>query len=289
MAKKWIKRVLIFLVLLLVFHVVISFIYPGVAKLKKQNPRTTAFMEYRQDEWRKQGRSIKIRQYWVPLSRISPYAVKAAIIAEDDKFWSHEGFDFVAMQKALEKDLKKRKLKAGGSTISQQLAKNLYLSPSKNPIRKLREAIFTWRIERNLSKRRIIELYLNVAEWGEGIFGIEAAARHYFEKGAVSLTAQEAARLAAVLPNPRRFNPTGSGRFVTGRAERIYQIMVRRGIAIPEYEELMAEPAEPIVIDAPAIVDVPEPGADQGEGGSATVPDKPAVGERPNDKANTGE
>lgn len=289
MAKKLIKRAAILLGLLLVLHVVVSFIYPGVAKLKRQNPSMTAFMEYRQDEWRKQGKRIKIRQYWVPLSRISPYAVKAVIIAEDDKFWSHEGFDFVAMQKALEKDLKKRKLKAGGSTISQQLAKNLYLSPSKDPIRKLREAIFTWRIERSLSKRRIIELYLNVAEWGEGIFGIEAAARRYFGKGAVSLTAQEAARLAAVLPNPRRFNPTGSSRLVTGRAERIYQIMVRRGIVIPEYEELMAEPAEPVVMDAPVVINAPEPGADQEEDGSATVPDEPDVGGQPNDEANADE
>ena len=121
------------------------------------------------------------------MTRISPYVIKAVLIAEDDKFWSHEGFDFEAIQKAMEKDLKARRFKVGGSTISQQLAKNLYLTPSKNVLRKVKEAILTWRIERNLTKKRIIELYLNLVEWGEGIFGIEAAARHYFGKSAAAL------------------------------------------------------------------------------------------------------
>ena len=161
------------------------------------------------------------------------------IIAEDDHFWSHEGFDFNAMQKALEKDIKKKKFQVGGSTISQQLAKNLYLSPAKVPIRKIKEAILTWRIERQLSKRRIIELYLNVAEWGNGIFGIELAAQTNFGKHAANLTAREAATLAAVLPNPRRYKPNGTSRYVEGQSERIYQIMVRRGIVIPEYDDVI--------------------------------------------------
>ena len=114
----------------------------------------------------KKGKKYTIRQRWVPLSRISPYLIKAVLIAEDDKFWSHEGFDYEAMQKAIEKDIKAKKFKLGGSTISQQLAKNLYLSPSKNPVRKIKEAIITWRMEKVLSKKRILELYLNVAEWG---------------------------------------------------------------------------------------------------------------------------
>jgi monofunctional biosynthetic peptidoglycan transglycosylase len=196
-------------------------------------------MEYREDIWQAKGIKKKISTSWVPLSRISPYVVKAVIIAEDDKFWSHEGFDFEAMQKALEKDIKKKTFKAGGSTISQQLAKNLYLSPAKNPIRKIKEAILTWRIERQLSKRRIMELYLNVAEWGDGMFGIGAAARRYYGKSAGSLGAREAAELAAALPNPRRFNPDINSRYATSRAERIYQIMVRRGIVIEEYNEVI--------------------------------------------------
>jgi len=220
------------------------FVYPDVSKLKKSSLKKTAFMEYREQEWEKRGKKKKIIRQWVPLSQISPYVIKAVIIAEDDKFWSHEGFDFGAIQKAIEKDIKKRKFKFGGSTISQQLAKNLYLSPSKNPVRKIKEAIITWRMENHLSKKRIIELYLNVAEWGEGVFGIEAAARHYYGKPASALTAKEAARLASVLPNPRKFDPTGESKFVEGRSDRIYQIMVRRGIVIPEYEEVMSEPAQ---------------------------------------------
>jgi monofunctional biosynthetic peptidoglycan transglycosylase len=222
--------------------IAIYFFYPDVSWMKKHNPKYTAFMEYRMEEWQDKGKKIKIRQKWVPLNRVSPYVAKAIIIAEDDKFWSHEGFDFEAMQKAIEKDLKKKKFKAGGSTISQQLAKNLYLSPSKNPIRKIKEAILTWRIENNLSKRRIIELYVNVVEWGEGIFGIEAAAQRYFGKSAAALSAYEAARLAAVLPNPRRYNAAGDSRYVEKQANLIYRIMIKRGIVIPEYEEMMAQP-----------------------------------------------
>lgn len=198
-------------------------------------------MEYREKEWKEKGRKIKIRQQWVLLSAISPYLVKAVLIAEDDKFWRHEGFDYEALQKAVEKDIKARKFKLGGSTISQQLAKNLYLSPAKNPLRKIAEAAITWRMEKALSKKRILELYLNVVEWGEGIFGIEAAAGHYFNKHASGLTAEEAARLAAVLPNPRKYNPTGNQRYVVNRSTLIYSIMVRRGIVIPEYDEVSGE------------------------------------------------
>ena len=181
-------------------------------------------------------------QIWVPYRAISPYLIKAVLIGEDDKFWHHEGFDYEAMEKAVEKDIKAGRFKLGGSTITQQLAKNLYLSPSKNPIRKIREAIITWRLERALTKRRILEIYLNIAEWGpKGIFGIEAAARHYYGKHASELGPEEAARLAAVLPNPRRFNPLGDSRYVRYRSNLIYRIMVRRGIVVPEYEEAGGE------------------------------------------------
>jgi len=196
-------------------------------------------MEYRERQGLEEGQALRIRQTWVPLKRISAYLVKAVIIAEDDKFWSHEGFDFEAIQKAIEKDLEAKKFKWGASTISQQLAKNLYLTPSKNPVRKLKEAILTWRIEQALSKKRIIELYLNCVEWGEGIFGAEAAARHYFGKGAAALGAEEAARLAVVLPNPLKWNPVGNSRFVLNRSRIIQNIMIRRGILIPVYEEVM--------------------------------------------------
>jgi monofunctional biosynthetic peptidoglycan transglycosylase len=210
------------------------FIFPDVSRLKKENPQKTSFMEYREKEWQQQGKNIKIKQIWTPLNRISPYLIKAVLIAEDDKFWRHEGFDFEAIQKAIERDIKERKLKFGGSTISQQLAKNLYLTPSKNPARKIKEAILTWRLEKNLSKKRILEVYLNVAEWGEGIFGIESASRHYFGKPASELTAEEASRLAAVLPNPRKYNPAAPSSYVQNRSRHIYNIMVKRGIVIED-------------------------------------------------------
>ncbi len=226
-------------------YIASAFFYDNVAELQKKNPTKTAFMAHREAEWEFKGlKNKKIYQVWVPLSKISPYAAKAVLIAEDDKFYSHEGFDFEAMQKALEKDIKLGKFKYGGSTISQQLAKNLFLSPSKNPLRKAKEVILTWRIENNLSKRRILEIYLNVAEWGDGIFGIEAASRHYYGKSAAELTPMEAARLAVVLPNPLKLNPTGTSKYVEKRAEIVYGIMVRRGIVIEEYEDIMKAPAD---------------------------------------------
>jgi monofunctional glycosyltransferase len=233
--RKFSFAALAVMIAFIAFH----FVYPDVSKLQKVNPQKTAFMEYREKEWAREGKKYKVQQIWVPYKAISPYLVKAVLIGEDDKFWQHEGFDYEAMQKAMEKDIRAKKFKLGGSTISQQLAKNLYLSPSKNPVRKLREAIITWKIERVISKRRILEIYLNIAEWGDrGIFGIESAARHYYGKSASALGPEEAARLAAVLPNPRKFNPLGSSRYVVNRSNLIYNIMVRRGIVVPEYEEV---------------------------------------------------
>ena len=259
MMQKWKKIILwsfLAVIAFLILDVARYFFYPDVAGLQKNRPGKTAFMEYREEIWKEKGIKKKISASWVPLSGVSPYVMKAVIIAEDDKFWSHEGFDFDAMQKALEKDIQKKKFKAGGSTISQQLAKNLYLTPAKNPVRKIKEAILTWRIERQLSKRRILELYLNVAEWGDGLFGVGTAARRYYGKSAAGLGPREAAQLAAALPNPRRFRPDGSSRYAANRAERICQIMVRRGIVIEEYDEVLKdeggeeekapEPASPV-------------------------------------------
>jgi monofunctional biosynthetic peptidoglycan transglycosylase len=224
---------------LVVLYIGSSFVYPDVSRLAKITPKKSAMMEYRESQYARKGKKIRLRQTWVPFSRISPYMAKAVLIAEDDKFWGHEGFDFEGMEKALEKDIKKGKFKAGGSTISQQLAKNLFLSPSRNPIRKIKEAILTWRMERALKKRRILELYLNFAEWGNGIFGIEAAARHYYGIPASAISAEQASRLAAVLPNPHRYSPVNPSRYVRKRSRIIFNIMVRRGIVVPEFEEVM--------------------------------------------------
>ncbi len=233
------------------FFLLYSLLMPDISKWKKENPKKTAFMEYREKQWKEKGGGINIHQIWVPLSDISPYLIKAVLIAEDDKFWRHEGFDYEAIRKAVERDLKAKRLKFGGSTLSQQLARNLYLSPEKSLLRKMSEAVLTWRMEKVLSKRRILELYLNVVEWGEGIFGIEAASRHYYGKPSSQLTPVEATRLAAILPSPKRYNPLGDQSYVTTRANDIYNIMTQRGMIAPEYEE-MNENSESSFVEEPS-------------------------------------
>ncbi|NTW69790.1 MAG: monofunctional biosynthetic peptidoglycan transglycosylase, partial [Chlorobiaceae bacterium] len=174
----------------------------------------------------------------------------------------HEGFDYKAIERAIEKNILAKKFKMGGSTISQQLAKNLYLSASKNPVRKIKEAILTWRIEKTLSKRRILELYVNVAEWGDGIFGIGEASRHYYGVAPSGLSGQQAAKLASILPNPIRFSPTGSSPYVRARSRIIYAIMQRRGIIVPGYREVMALPADTTAVDS-LVVGIPQSLIDQ--------------------------
>ncbi len=267
-----IRAVFILVVLVIAGFGCFYFVYPDVSKLKKENPKKTSFMEYREDEYRAKGKKVRIQSRWVPLRSISPYLVKAVLIAEDDKFWSHHGFDKEAIQKAFEKNLESGKFKFGGSTISQQLTKNLYLTPAKNPVRKLKEAIITWRLERALSKRRILELYLNVVEWGDGIFGAEAASRRYFGKPASALTAEEAAKLAAALPNPRRYRVDGTSRYVENRARIIYNIMVRRGIVVPEYEDVMTVPPDGPVEESPSAPDAAERSIPGNEAPSAPSP-----------------
>lgn len=240
------RKLLLILALLGILDIGRYFLYPDINAIKGIPPVPTAFMQYREDEWAQQNRDMHITHKWVSMKNISPNIIKAVLIGEDDGFWKHDGFDVKGMENAIERSIKKGTL-AGGSTISQQLSKNLYLSPSKNPVRKIKEAIITWRIEKTLSKRRILEIYLNVAEWGDGIFGIEAAARHYYHKSAKNLTALEASRLAAVLPNPIRYNPTGSQKYVKNRSRIILKIMKRRGVIQSIYKEVMTIPKEDAV------------------------------------------
>lgn len=239
------KAVIFIFILSILLFIGYYLVYPDVASLKNENPKKTSFMQYREDEWKRDGKKIRPYQIWIPLKNMSPYIIKAVLIAEDDKFWHHDGFDFEAIEKAIEKNIKSGRFKVGGSTISQQLSKNIYLTPSKNPIRKIKEAILTWRIERSLTKKRILELYLNVAEWGEGIFGIEAASRSYYGKSASALSPEEAVRLASVLPNPRKYSPLSNSRYVENRSRIIYDVMVRRGIVVPEYKEMLEEQSSP--------------------------------------------
>jgi len=244
---RWPFKIIILIVFVYFVYIIIYPFMVDVSSLKKKNPELTAMMKYRIEQWGKKGKKIKIKKIWMPLNRISPYLVKAVLIGEDDKFYRHSGFDIDGIKKAIEKDIREKKLKYGGSTITQQLAKNLYLSPSKNPVRKIQEAIITWRIEKTLSKKRILELYLNVAEWGEGIFGAEAAARHYFGKSAFDLNPMESAKLTASLPNPIKYNPTGNSRFVEKRAHLIYFIMQKRGIIKEEYTEPESDDVTPVL------------------------------------------
>ena len=268
---------LIILIFVIAADILICFVYPDVGQLAHDHPDKTAFMRYRERQWIKEGRDMHITKKWVPLRKVSPYIIKAVLIGEDDKFWHHDGFDYAGIERALKTDIKERKLAAGGSTISQQLAKNLYLSPSKNPIRKIKEAIYTWRIEKSLTKRRIVELYLNSAEWGDGIFGIEAASRHYYGKHARNLSAREAARLAAVLPNPIRFDPTGNQSYVRNRSRHIYRIMLRRGIVIPDFDAVMHPPASDVPADAELGQSVDTTGVSPASPAEATPPAEQAA------------
>ncbi len=170
------------------------------------NPGETRFMEIRLAELRQKNPQAQLKQQWVPYERISPHLKRAIIAAEDAKFVDHEGFDWEGMQKAIEKNQKRGRTVAGGSTISQQLAKNLFLTPTKSYVRKVEEAIITLMLEGLWSKRRIFEVYLNVIEWGNGVFGAEAAARHYYNTSAAQLGPEQAARLAGMVPNPRYYD-----------------------------------------------------------------------------------
>ncbi|MCS7202930.1 MAG: monofunctional biosynthetic peptidoglycan transglycosylase [Thermodesulfovibrio sp.] len=241
MFKKILKISIVIILIYLSYLLIIFPLTVPVSDLKRKNPETTAMMQYRIEQWKSMGKKVQIKRIWMPLNKISPYLIKAVLIAEDDKFFYHSGFDLEAIKKAIERDIREKKLKYGGSTITQQLAKNLYLKPSKNPIRKIQEAIITVRLEKTLTKSRILELYLNIAEWGEGIFGVEAASRHYFNKSSSELTAQEASRLAAALPNPIKYSPIGDSKFIERRANLIYYIMQKRGIVKEETNSLVEQ------------------------------------------------
>ena len=182
-------------------------------------------MERRKAELARHGEKTRLEWTPVPLSRISPEMQRAVVVAEDARFWQHGGVDWDAARSALQKNWEKGALKVGGSTITQQLAKNLYLSPARTPWRKLRELVIARRLERELTKKRILELYLNVIEFGRRTFGVEAAAKRYFGEPAADLTAEQAATLAAVIPSPRIYDPVRHPDRARRRAERILREM----------------------------------------------------------------
>lgn len=186
------------------------------------DPGSTSFMRMRLAELRKTDANARLQQRWVPYDAVSVHLKRAVVAAEDDRFTSHEGFDWDGIQRALEKNERSGRMVAGGSTISQQLAKNLFLSPSRSYVRKAQEALITVMIETTWEKRRILEVYLNVVEWGNGVFGAEAAAQHYYGISAARLNPAQAARLAVMLPNPRHYEHNFGARLRAhaGRIER---------------------------------------------------------------------
>jgi monofunctional biosynthetic peptidoglycan transglycosylase len=194
---------------------------PDVAKLARHNPASTALMDSRAAKESRQGHTVSKQWSWVPLARISSNLRRAVIAGEDASFFIHEGFDWEGIRDAALHNLEAGEMKRGGSTITQQLAKNLYLSSERSLLRKTREALITRSLEHHLTKERILELYLNVAEWGRGVYGAEAAARHHFGKSAAELTLDEAAWLAAILPSPRRYDPIRKTAALTHRHQLI--------------------------------------------------------------------
>ena len=220
---------------------VVAYIYltlPDTRPLKTANPTTTAFMELRAREARAKGQQPRRVHRWVSYRNISPDLKRAVLVAEDDAFWQHDGVDYEQLQESLEADWARGRFLRGGSTITQQLAKNLYLSPSKNPLRKLRELIIARRLEAELKKARILELYLNLIEWGDGIYGAEAAARTYFQASAGALGPAESALMAAAIINPRVLNPARP----SARLIRRQQLILRRMGVVTPPEESTIEP-----------------------------------------------
>ena len=248
---------------------VVAYVYltlPDVRVLATTNPTTTAFMQLRQAEAEREGRKLRHRQQWVRYARISKNLQRAVLVAEDSRFFEHEGVDLEEIKKSIEINMERGGAIRGASTITQQLAKNLYLSPSKDPLRKLKELIIARRLEAALPKARILEIYLNVIEWGDGIWGAEAAARTYFGVPASALSREQAALLAGAIINPRVLNPARPNRRLLAR-QRI--VLGRMG---------GVEPPAPVPVPAPAdeeTTDELEPSADPAVPPTEEVPPPP--------------
>jgi monofunctional biosynthetic peptidoglycan transglycosylase len=215
----------------------------SVNALRTTNPSVTALMRQRLDEAGDHGRRLTIVQRWVPITRLPRHLLNAVVVAEDGTFYTHDGIDWFEVRESIERNIEKGRAARGASTITQQLAKNLYLSTSKDPVRKLKEVAITLLLEYALSKERILELYVNLIEWGPGVFGVEAAAQRYFGKPASALSLEESLRLAAVIPSPLRHRPDSESRYVLRRKEMVRErLFARRWVPGPVPDE---EPEEP--------------------------------------------
>jgi monofunctional biosynthetic peptidoglycan transglycosylase len=257
-----------------------------IDKLAREAPERTAMMRQREREAARDGKKLTIRQRWVPYSRISPLLRRAILVAEDDAFYLHGGLDWNEIQASARKNLEKRQIVRGGSTITQQLAKNIYLGDARTITRKLEEAFLAMRMERTLGKRRIFELYLNLIEWGDGVFGAEAASRRYFGVPASALNERQAVLLAAVVINPRRFSPTAPSKRIERRARMIASRLRRRGFFTEDqYLVAIGQPPKPSFFDwlfgpSPQKAVPVEPGPDTTE-----APPEPPAPEAPPDSA----
>jgi monofunctional biosynthetic peptidoglycan transglycosylase len=231
---------------------------PDVRSLATAPPKATAFMDLRRREARDDGkRDFRIRYQWVPYNRISAHLKRAVLVAEDSAFYQHDGLDYEQIKESIELNLEEGRMVRGASTITQQLAKNLYLSPSRNPMRKVKELFIARRLEAALTKQRIFEIYLNMIEWGDGIFGCESAARIYFGKSCAGLDMAEAAMMAGAIINPREHSPARP----TRRLLRRQQIIMKR-MGYREAPPAPAVPPPPPVLESPSIehLIVPKPG-----------------------------
>ena len=215
--RRWLARLLaVFMLALAAYH---GWVFWQVWRLREHDPHTTSFMRNGLERLRSRNPMARLQQRWVPYEQISAHLKRAVIAAEDQRFLDHEGFDVEAIQEAFEKNVRGGRIRHGASTISQQLARNLFLSPRRTYLRKAQEAVITMMIEQVLSKRRILEIYLNVIEWGDGIYGAEAAAQHYYGETAADLEPEEAARLAAMIPSPRFYTRDPSTPYLEQRTE----------------------------------------------------------------------
>ncbi|HEY1556158.1 MAG TPA: monofunctional biosynthetic peptidoglycan transglycosylase [Kofleriaceae bacterium] len=236
---------------------------PSTARLASENPTTTAFIDLRRDEAEAAGKTWQLHWRWRPIAKISRYLRAAVVFAEDANFYTHDGVDWNAVESAMENDLDHGAMRVGGSTITQQLAKNLYLSPRRSMLRKAREMLIAFALEDHLSKQRILELYLNVVEWGDGVFGAEAAARAWFGRSAAALTPAQAARLAVALPNPIERAPNKHDAELVTKSVRIVRLFRWEGLIDAAGEraaldELGATGAQ-VLPDRGTPVPVPEP------------------------------
>ncbi|MDH5632183.1 MAG: monofunctional biosynthetic peptidoglycan transglycosylase [Gammaproteobacteria bacterium] len=226
---RWIGRILRWSFRLLLVFIIVDLFYvatqwPDWDALQKGSiPKSNFILSYQRDLKKPRHKNLPPLR-WRPVSydKIPQHMIRAVVVAEDSRFYQHDGFDLIAFREAMDQNLSRGKLAFGASTISQQTVKNLFLTGSRDFLRKWHELLLTWGMERNLKKRRIMELYLNIAEFGKGIYGVEAASLHYWNKPVSQVTWRQAAELAACLPSPKKHNPTTRTPAFERRVDKIY-------------------------------------------------------------------